>query len=123
MSPPLDADSTGVLRGELPNGLRFSCIAHPSAHRAVVSLFIRVGSRFENIETNGVSHFLEHMLYRGSPSHPTAHDQALAFERIGGTLYAATQADHGLMSLALPPESLEAALPKFAEVALEPLFS
>ena len=69
-------------------------------------MLFRVGSRYENTADNGISHFLEHMLYRGSPSLKTAHEQALAFEELGASLYAATQADYGSMSLSLPPESL-----------------
>ena len=41
------------------------------------------GSRFETKKNNGVSHFLEHMLYRGTPTLPRAHDVNLAFERLG----------------------------------------
>jgi predicted Zn-dependent peptidase len=86
-------------------------------------MLFRVGSRYENAENNGISHFLEHMLYRGSPSFKTAHEQALAFEELGASLYAATQADYGSMSLSLPPETLARATAIFAEVVAEPRFS
>jgi predicted Zn-dependent peptidase len=98
-------------------------IARPDVHRAVVTMLFRVGSRFETVTDNGVSHFLEHMLYRGSPSLKTAHDQALAFEGLGASLYAATQADYGTMNMALPPESLADATAVFAEVVKAPRFS
>jgi predicted Zn-dependent peptidase len=86
-------------------------------------MLFRVGSRFETQASNGVSHFLEHMLYRGSPSLQTAHEQALAFEELGASLYAATQADYGTMTLSMPPESLARAVAIFAEVVREPRFS
>jgi predicted Zn-dependent peptidase len=86
-------------------------------------MLLRVGSRYETAEDNGISHFLEHMLYRGSPSFKTAHEQALAFEGLGASLYAATQADYGSMSLSLPPESLGRAAAIFAEVVEAPRFS
>jgi predicted Zn-dependent peptidase len=86
-------------------------------------MLFRVGSRYETAEDNGISHFLEHMLYRGSPSLKTAHDQAVAFEGLGASLYAATQADYGTMNLTMPPQSLEAATALFAEVVREPRFS
>ena len=63
------------------------------------------------------------MLYRGTPSMPSAHDQSLAFERLGGMLYAATATDHGVMSLSLPPESVAPAIALLGEVALSPRFS
>jgi len=107
----------------LPNGLRVLVVPRPTSNRAVVTMLFRVGSRYESADDNGISHFLEHMLYRGSPSLKTAHDQAVAFEGLGASLYAATQADYGTMSLALPPESLAAATELFAEVVREPRFS
>jgi len=107
----------------LPNGLRVLVVPRPPANRAVVTMLFRVGSRYETAETNGVSHFLEHMLYRGSPSLETAHVQALAFEGLGASLYAATQADYGTMNLNLPPESLSAAIRLFADVVLAPRLS
>jgi predicted Zn-dependent peptidase len=99
------------------------CIPQPALHAAAVSLHVRTGSRYESRQSNGVSHFLEHMLFRGTPRFASAHEQALALERLGGTLYAATHADFGVMSLSLPPENLEAAFDVFAEIATRPRFS
>jgi predicted Zn-dependent peptidase len=107
----------------LSNGLRVVLVAQPTVHRAVAALFLRVGSRFETASDNGVSHFLEHMVFRGTKTMPTAHDQALAFERLGGTLYAATHVDHGVMSVSVPPKNLEPVLSLLAEVTMEPRFS
>jgi predicted Zn-dependent peptidase len=107
----------------LPNGLKVVLVPQPAVHRAVASLYLRVGSRFESKENNGISHFLEHMVFRGTPSMKTAHDQALAFERLGGTLYAATHVDHGVMSVGVPPKNLEPVLALLGEVAIAPLFT
>src|SRR6185369_11651646 len=71
----------------------------------------------------GISHFLEHMVFRGTDSMPTAHDQALAFERLGATLYAATHVDHGVMSVAVPPRNLDRVLSLLGEVTIAPRFS
>jgi predicted Zn-dependent peptidase len=107
----------------LANGLRVLVVPRPEVHRSVLTMLFRVGSRFETAADNGISHFLEHMLYRGSRSLKTAHDQALAFEELGASLYAATQADYGTMNLSLPPESLAPAVALFAEVVKSPRFS
>jgi len=104
----------------LPNGLRVVLVPQPNVHRAVVSLYLRAGSRYETPENNGISHFLEHMVFRGTPSLKSAHDQALAFERLGGTLYAATHVDHGVMSVAVPPTNLERILGLLGEVTTAP---
>ena len=107
----------------LDNGLRVLAVAQPQLHRAHVALYVRTGSRFETEATNGLSHFLEHMLYRGTPNLPSAHAVNLAFERLGGYLYAATQTDFGVFSLTLPPESLEDACALFADVVAHPTFA
>lgn len=107
----------------LANGLRVVVTPQPQLHRAHVALYVRVGSRFETPPTNGLSHFLEHMLYRGTPRLPHAHEVNLAFESLGGYLYAATQADFGVFSVTGPPESLTDATRLFGEVLREPIFA
>ena len=92
-------------------------------HQAAVSLFLRTGSRYESQADNGLSHFLENMLFRGSGKLGTAHEVALAFERLGESLYAATATDHGLMSVALPPETLAPAIRLLGDVVRKPVFS
>ena len=108
---------------KLPNGLDVVLVPMPGVHRAVASLYLRVGSRFEGLEDNGISHFLEHMVFRGTASLASAHDQALAFERLGATLYAATHVDHGVMSVSVPPINLERVLALLAEVTIAPRFT
>lgn len=105
----------------LPSGLRVVVIPQPS-RRAHVAAYLRVGSRYETPKSNGLSHFLEHMLYRGTPSLRTAHEVNLAFESLGGSLYAATHVDFGVFSVTLPPESLDEATHLFADVLSNPTF-
>lgn len=107
----------------LSNGLKVVLVPQPQVHRAVASLYLRVGSRFETQQNNGISHFLEHMVFRGTPNLPSAHAQALAFERLGGTLYAATHVDHGVMSISVPPTNLDPVLALLGEVATSPRFT
>ncbi|KYF55165.1 hypothetical protein BE08_40700 [Sorangium cellulosum] len=107
----------------LSNGLKVVLVPQPQVHRAVASLYLRVGSRFETQQNNGISHFLEHMVFRGTPTLPSAHAQALAFERLGGTLYAATHVDHGVMSISVPPTNLDPVLALLGEVATSPRFT
>ena len=107
----------------LPNGLVTVVVPRQELQRAHLALYVRVGSRFEDKETNGLSHFLEHMLYRGTPRLPSAHQVNLAFERLGGFLYAATHTDFGVFSVTLPPESMDEASSHFGELLREPLFA
>jgi predicted Zn-dependent peptidase len=113
---------TAYRTDRLSNGLRVLVAPQAQLHRAHVALWARVGSRFEKRQTNGISHFLEHMIYRGTPRIPSAHAVNLAFESLGGSLFASTQVDHGIFSLSLPPESLDEACSLFAEVLTHPAF-
>ncbi len=106
----------------LPSGLSLVIAPLPHAHRVVLYAALRSGPAYEAPGENGVSHFLEHMLYRGTPSHPNAHDQADAFESLGGSLVATTYVDHGSMAIGLPRSSLEAVLPLFGQAFLSPVF-
>jgi predicted Zn-dependent peptidase len=62
------------------------------------------------------------MLYRGIPGHDTAHEQALAFETLGGTLVATTSHEFGTLAVSCPPVSFEPTLELLSSVFREPLF-
>jgi predicted Zn-dependent peptidase len=113
-------DSFSPLTTRLRNGLRAIALCLPAVHRVAILTLIRVGSRYETAESNGVSHLLEHMLYRGIPGHPTAHEQALAFETLGGTLVATTATDTGTLGVSCPAENFESTLGLLARVYREP---
>ena len=120
----------GVSLSELPtesltlgNSLRVRLIPLPHLQSATVSFFVRVGSRYETAQTNGLSHFLEHMLYRGTETHPAAHELNLAIERLGGTLDAATHVDFTSYELTLPSETITKGAELLAEVLREPLLT
>jgi predicted Zn-dependent peptidase len=106
----------------LANGLRIVVAPAPHIHRAHVALYVRVGSRYETEKSNGLSHFVEHMLYRGTPRLRSAHAVNLAFEELGGYLHASTQTDFGVFSVTLPEESLDRASALFGEVLTSPAF-
>jgi predicted Zn-dependent peptidase len=116
--PPLPSESF-----TLGNGLRVRLIPLPHLQSATASFFVRVGSRYESAETNGLSHFLEHMLYRGTERHPAAHELNLAIERLGGTLDAATHVDFTSYDLTLPTEMIVEGAALLAEVLRQPLLA
>src|SRR5215469_3674211 len=107
---------------EHPRGGRVVAVPQMHLHRAHLGLYVRPGSRFESPAHSGISHFLEHMLYRGTAKLRTAHDVNLAFERIGGSLYASTQVDWAVYSVSVPPQNIEHAADLFADVLSRPLF-
>ena len=116
-------DELSFFERTLDSGLRALVVPMPAVHRVVINAQLRTGPAYEPVADNGISHFLEHMLYRGTKRHASAHDQADAFESLGGTLGASTYVDHGSMAIAVPVESFSRTLPLFAEVYQEPLFN
>lgn len=106
----------------LPNGLTFVTVEQPYLHRGSIAIYFKNGSRYESEEDNGLSHFLEHMIFRGSENHRSAYELNLAVERLGGTLYAATSPDSTEYELSLPPESLANGVRLLAEIVTRPIF-
>lgn len=107
----------------LGNGLPVRLVPLTHLQSATVSCFVRVGSRYETASNNGLSHFLEHMLYRGTVTHPAANELNLAIERLGGTLDAATHVDFTSYDLSLPPEAIAEGVKLLGEVLQQPLLT
>ncbi|MDQ3707194.1 MAG: insulinase family protein [Chloroflexota bacterium] len=76
----------------LPNGLRIVTFQMPHTRSAAVQFFVRVGARNELEEKSGISHFLEHMVFKGTENRPRPVLISEAIEGVGGSLDAST--DH-----------------------------
>lgn len=74
----------------LDNGLRILTVAMPHVHSASVGFFLGVGSRYESESLSGASHFVEHMLFKGTKRRPSAIAIAEAIEGKGGMFNAST---------------------------------
>src|SRR6476469_8336788 len=111
-----------VARARLSNGLRLLTIETPHLHTASVCLYVRAGSRYETSETNGLSHFVEHMLFRGSGSYPASYALNLAIEELGGTLYAETGRDYSLYQIPLHPRHIARGLEILGDLFSTPAF-
>ena len=74
----------------LDNGLRILTLRMPHTRSVSIAFFIGVGSRYESDEQSGASHFIEHVLFKGTAKRPTAREIAIAIERIGGIFNAST---------------------------------
>jgi predicted Zn-dependent peptidase len=106
----------------LDSGLRLVTVELPHLHSASVVMYARVGSRYEDANDNGLSHFLEHMLFRGTERYPDAFRINYAIEALGGTLYAETGRDYSLYQLSLHPETLADGIALMGEIFTAPAF-
>ena len=77
---------------DLPSGLRIIAEELPHTHSVSMGVFTKVGSRYEPARLSGVSHFLEHMFFKGTPTR-NAKQISEAIEGIGGALNAYTSYD------------------------------
>jgi predicted Zn-dependent peptidase len=77
-------------RTTLDNGLRVVSTTIPTARSVSTAFFVGVGARHEQERIQGASHFVEHMLFKGTRSRPTAKDVSVSIEQLGGILNAET---------------------------------
>ena len=110
---------SNVEQTTFPSGLRV--FSEPLAEATSVSLgvWIRAGSRDERDEVAGISHLMEHMLFKGTPS-MDALGVAQAFEGIGAQENAATGEEYTVLYARFLPEHLERALDIMSDMVLRP---
>ncbi|OIJ17885.1 peptidase M16 [Anaerobacillus alkalidiazotrophicus] len=82
-----------IQKFETPNGVRIVLEKIPTVRSVSIGIWIGTGSRFETTEDNGVSHFLEHMFFKGTKTR-SAKEIAEAFDGIGGQVNAFTSKEY-----------------------------
>jgi predicted Zn-dependent peptidase len=100
---------------KLANGLTIIGETSPAAKSASVGFFVRTGSRDETPEVAGVSHFLEHMVFKGTPRRSAA-DVNREFDRIGADYNAFTSEENTVFHTAVLPEYLPQAVDLLADI-------
>jgi len=84
---------TTFVEHELPNGLRIICEVMPSVSSVAVGFCARTGARHETPDVHGVSHFLEHMCFKGTPRR-SSRDVNVRFDELGSIYNAYTGKEH-----------------------------
>jgi predicted Zn-dependent peptidase len=106
----------------LSNGLRVLIVPMQHTRSATVSIFCGCGSRYEPYDLMGLSHFLEHMLFKGTRRRPEARDISEAIERVGGMLNASTGREATVFWAKVAVQHLEIAFDLLSDILLESLF-
>ena len=99
----------------LPNGLQLIGETSPSAKSVALGFFVRTGARDESPDVCGVTHFLEHMVFKGTPRR-TAWDVNRDFDRIGANYNAFTSEENTVFYAAVLPEYLPPCLDILADI-------
>src|SRR4051794_40443802 len=99
----------------LPNGLTIVAESAPSARSAALGFFVRTGSRDETPEVSGVTHFLEHMIFKGTERR-TALEVNRDFDRIGADSNAFTSEENTVFHTCILPEYVPQAIDILADI-------
>ncbi|MCP3176458.1 insulinase family protein [Desulfuromonas sp. KJ2020] len=107
----------------LANGLRVVTVEMPHLHSAEMMCYVGVGSRNEEDQLAGISHFLEHMIFRGTAEYPSSLQLEQAFETIGGAVNASTDTEGTCYHSRLHPDCIAEGARLFASMLLRPSLS
>ena len=107
---------------QLPTGERVISEHVPNVRSVSLGFWIGTGSRDETDARAGVSHFIEHLLFKGTGSH-TAQEIAEIFDGLGGELNAATSRETTLVYARVPDDRLEQALDVIVGMVYDPSFA
>ena len=119
---PINDPSTEFEIDLLPNGLRVVTVEMPHLHSAEMVCYVGVGSRHEKEENAGISHFLEHLLFRGTEDFDCGEKLEQAFEGIGGSVNASVDAETTCFFSRFHPDFLDKVVFLFSSLLLRPLF-
>lgn len=110
-----------IERATLPNGIRIVTEVMPYVRSVSLGVWIGSGSRVEHGPENGISHFIEHMVFKGT-KHRSAEDIARSVDSVGGGLDAFTSKELVSFNTKVLDEHMPLALDILSDLVLHPLF-
>lgn len=110
-----------IQRTVLNNGIRVLSEKVPGCHSVSLGIWVNNGSRHESAEINGISHFVEHMLFKGT-SRRSAQDVAREVDSVGGLLNGFTSREHSCYFIKILSEKLPLAVDLLGDLICHPKF-
>ncbi|MCB9639217.1 MAG: insulinase family protein [Myxococcales bacterium] len=107
----------------LANGLKVGLWPLPHLHSVGVGLYCRMGSRYESTEVSGISHFLEHVLFRGNAKYETSYAMNRDFESWGGSINGFTTREYTYFYGRVHPTFTNEAIGFMADLGRQPSFA
>src|SRR6185503_13195480 len=104
------------------NGLTLLTVPIPTALSITMSVFVKAGSRYEEPRVNGISHFLEHLHFKGTKKYPTAKKLSEAVDSVGGDFNANTGKEHTQYYIRAASGHLPLIMNVLNELVQNPLF-
>ena len=106
----------------LDNGMRLVAAEVPHARSVSISVYLRAGSRYETAEDAGLSHFAEHLCFKGTERRPLPQDIAIEIDNMGGTINAVTDRELTVYYAKVTPEYAEKALDVLSDMIRNSLY-
>jgi predicted Zn-dependent peptidase len=110
-----------ILKEVLPNGLTLLTESMPHVRSVAVGVWLKRGSRHEALAQTGISHFIEHMVFKGTKTRP-AEVIAAQVDSIGGHMDAFTAKEYAAFHLKVLDEHLPLAVDILGDIVMNPLF-
>jgi predicted Zn-dependent peptidase len=110
-------------KNTLKNGLRVISVPLSNLESATVTVWVKTGSRMEDDKVAGISHFLEHMVFKGSKKRPTAKEIAEEVDGLGGEFNATTNKDWTNFYIKARAGNLGTAFDVLADMVLNPILA
>jgi predicted Zn-dependent peptidase len=120
-SPTTESKASGYRSTRLDNGLRVITTSMPHTHAVTVGYFVGAGSRYESDRTAGSTHFLEHLLFKGTRDWPTAKTISETIEGTGGIMNASTEREMTTYWCKVAKPHASKALSVLTDMVLHPL--
>ncbi len=111
-----------IKESKLKNGLTLYTVPLKSTEAVTVLVLVRAGSKYETKRINGLSHFLEHMFFKGTTKRPTPLAVAETLDRVGGEYNAFTGKEHTGYYAKVDAKHEELAIDWVSDMLLHPLF-
>jgi zinc protease len=109
------------VRRVLANGVVAIIQEHRASEVVALQLWLRIGGRVESAREVGLSHYIEHMIFKGTPTRPVGSIDRMV-ESLGGTSNAYTAQDYVHYDVVLPARSLRTGLDLLADIAVNASF-
>jgi predicted Zn-dependent peptidase len=113
---------TDYEKSTFANGLRLLTASMPHTHSVAISIYVGAGSRYETADIAGISHFIEHMCFKGTQKRPTSQLISETIDGVGGILNAATDREFTVYYAKVARPHLALALDVLSDLILTPLF-
>jgi len=115
-------DVRNIRREVLPNGLTVITEQMQNIRSVSIGIWVKTGSRDEDLQWNGISHFIEHMVFKGT-RHRSAEDIARQIDSIGGNMDAFTAKECICFNVKVLDEHLPIAMDVLSDLVLNPVFA